>query len=117
MTLRKEIGMSLQKARKAAGFKSARAFAENMMYNANTYTDWEQGRHTFTVEQACEMADALGCTLDELAGRETSAPALSPRERAVVDAYRHEDATGRAAIERVCGIKSGEGGPVSREVA
>ena len=88
-----------------------------MGYNIGTYTNWEQGKQMFSVEQACEMADALGCTLDELVGRETSAPALSGRERAMVDAYRHEDATGRAAIERVCGIKSGEGGPVSQEVA
>ena len=115
--MKRAFGRSLQAARRAAGFKSARLFAEYMGYNIGTYTNWEQGKQMFSVEQACEMADAFGCTLDELVGRNSSSDSLSPRERAMVDAYRHEDATGRAAIERVCGIKSGEGAPVSREVA
>lgn len=66
---KKTIGAALQRARKAGGFKSAKAFAEHMGYNPLTYTDWEQGRHTFSFEQAWEMADALHITLDELGGR------------------------------------------------
>ena len=60
---------NLQAMRKAAGFKSARAFAEHIGMNVSTYTDYEQGRRMFALEQAWEFADALGCTLDELAGR------------------------------------------------
>ena len=48
-----------------------------------TYTDYEQGRRSFTLEKAWEFADALGCSLDELAGRSWEDPdkkeALDPR--------------------------------------
>lgn len=66
---KKEIGKALQAARKRAGYKSAKAFAEHMGLNVSTYTDYEQGRLMFTLNQAWEFADALGCTLDSLAGR------------------------------------------------
>ena len=69
MVDKKKIGKSLQERRKSAGFKSAKAFAGHMGYNAKTYTGWEQGWNSLPLEQACDMADALDCTLDELVGR------------------------------------------------
>ena len=66
---KKAVGKNLQTRRKAAGFKSARAFAEHVGINVSTYTEYEQGRGSFTYEQAWQFADALGCTLDELGGR------------------------------------------------
>lgn len=60
---------NLQAMRKAAGYKSAVAFARAIGINEHTYTEYEQGRIPFTLEQAWEFADALNCTLDEIAGR------------------------------------------------
>lgn len=57
----------LQELRKKV--KSAREFAEHIGMNPHTYTEYEQGRMNFTLERAWEFADALGCSLDELAGR------------------------------------------------
>ena len=37
-----------------------------------TYTDYEQGKHVFSLERACDFADEFGCTLDELVGRSYS---------------------------------------------
>lgn len=88
---RKLIGDTLQKHRKAAGFKSAVAFAEYMGINPSTYTDWEQGRHMYSFEQAWSMADFFGVSLDELGGREwqtTIIVDLSGDERSLVDSYR-----------------------------
>lgn len=59
----------LQAMRKRAGYKSAKAFADHIGVPVGTYTDYEQGRRMFTLERAWEFADALDCTLDELAGR------------------------------------------------
>lgn len=81
----------LQAMRKRAGFKSAKAFAEHMGLNVYTYTDYEQGRISLTLEQAWEFADVLGCTLDELAGRDFQPPGevvTDPFERELVDLYR-----------------------------
>ena len=61
---------NLQALRKRAGFKSAAAFAEYAGISVGTYTDYEQGRISLSLERAWELADLLGCTLDELAGRD-----------------------------------------------
>lgn len=65
----KSIGSHLQAMRKAAGFKSAKAFAEYVGVNPNTYTQYEQGLVAMSYERAWQFADALKCTLDELGGR------------------------------------------------
>ena len=79
---------NLQKVRKKAGYKSARAFAEAYGMNTSTYTDYEQGRHAFTLEQAWDFADFLGCTLDELAGREFPRNYDDPRQAAINADYQ-----------------------------
>lgn len=65
----KEIGSSLQSVRRNAGYKSAKAFAEAKGFSVDTYTGYEQGRINLAFQRAWELADALGCTLDELGGR------------------------------------------------
>ena len=61
----------LQKMRKAAGWKSARAFAEHIGMPVDTYTQYEQGKRTMNIEVAWDLADYLGCTIDQIAGRES----------------------------------------------
>lgn len=53
----------LQAMRKRAGFKSTRAFAEHMNMSVNTYTNYEQGKSSLTLEQAWEFADELSAGL------------------------------------------------------
>lgn len=65
----KKIGKHLQVMRKEAGFKSAKAFAEHMGMSVSAYTEYEQGRRSFSYETAWDIADALDCTLDALGGR------------------------------------------------
>ena len=59
----------IQEFRKAAGYTSARAFAESNGYNSKTYTNWEQGTATPSLAMAWELADKFDCTIDELVGR------------------------------------------------
>lgn len=60
----------LQELRKEAGYRSAKAFAEEVGMKLGTYTDYEQGRTSMTLERAWFFADILHVTLDELAGRD-----------------------------------------------
>ena len=105
----------LQKLRKEAGFRSAKAFAESLGVPAATYTDWEQGRRLPALDMLWQIADALGdamgrhVSLDELAGRPWPTNGLSPAERTLLDAYRTANAQGRAAIDAVAGASSGVG--------
>lgn len=92
----------LQAMRKRAGFKSAAAFAEHMGLNPGSYTNYEQGIRPFTLEQAWDFADVLGCSLDELAGRDwppaERATEVAPDERLVLDAMESVSDEGRARI-------------------
>lgn len=101
---------NLQAMRKKAGYRSARAFAEHIGMNVATYTDYEQGRHSFTLEKAWEFADLLGCSLDELAGRQwppEGASVPEPGEASLVSAYRDLSEEGReVAVNVVAGMRS-----------
>ena len=98
----KQIGRALQQARKAAGFKSARAFADYLHIPVSRYTAYEQGRRAFTYEQAWEFADALDCTMDELGGRVFAVPQESisqdPKFVDIETCYKAMDDTGRAVM-------------------
>lgn len=89
----KSIGKALQRARKDAGYKSAKAFAEHIGMNPGTYRNYEQGDRPFSYETAWDMADALDVTLDELGGRDfpPKGYGATPDERALVDSYRRMD--------------------------
>lgn len=107
--MRKKIGSHLQLMRKAAGFKSAKAFAEYVGFNANTYTQYEQGLVSFTYEKAWLMADALQCTLDELGGRTPPAEReyADPAQEALNGYYESMNADGRDALVASARLMSG----------
>lgn len=60
----------LQELRKAAGWKSAKAFAEHIGISVRTYTNYEQGARNLMLDTAVMLCNELGCTLDELVGRD-----------------------------------------------
>lgn len=98
---------ALQKMRKAAGYKSAQEFANKMGINVKTYTNHEQGG-SFSLAQAWEYADALGCTIDDIAGREHVPDELTADERHVIDAMRSTDERGRDVIVAIADSQPGD---------
>ena len=62
--------LRLRQLRKAAGYKSARQYAEHIGVPQQTYNNYETGFRKLSLELACEICDDLGCTLDELCGRD-----------------------------------------------
>ncbi len=106
---RKRIGKNLQKARKEAGFKSARLFAESLGMEAGTYTAYEQGSNAFTYELAWQFADALGCTLDALGGRTPpqGQEYADPMQGALNGFYESMNSQGRSALVESARLMSG----------
>ena len=104
----------LQELRKRAGFQSAVAFAEHYGINAGTYTNYEQGKRNLTLEKAWEFADLLGCSLDELAGRQwppEGASASDPMREELVRCYDASTAENRHSLvvaARNAALASGE---------
>lgn len=62
--------LQLQRLRKAAGYKSQPEFAKLLGIKPRKYESWEREEVRLSLEDACRIADVLGCSLDELAGRE-----------------------------------------------
>lgn len=59
-----------------------------MGVNPLTYKGWETGRTRLKLDDACDIADLLHCTLDELAGRDFQPAAYSdPRQQALNHSY------------------------------
>ena len=90
--------MELKEIRKAAGFKTAREFAEVMGIPPTTYARYEQKLDHIPMPNAIRMADYLNVTLDSLVGRVCGSEVevgeqqrlydlLSPRGKARVDEF------------------------------
>lgn len=99
----------LQAIRKQAGYKSAKAFADHIGMPVGTYTDYEQGRRMFTLEKAWEFADALDCTLDELAGRKPPGKSngCDPTLRRIAENFESMNSTGRERLAEQAEMMAG----------
>ena len=93
---------TLQRLRREAGYRSAKEFAEALGIPGSTYARYERAGDGvdcgIPLPAAWQIADALGCSIDLVIGREDiDAPepegiqprydALSPEGRALVDSY------------------------------
>lgn len=89
----------LQEFRKAAGYKSAAAFADHIGMNPRTYTNYEQGKRGMDVEVIWRFADAFNCSIDELLGREAPKPKEDdPIQRSIIEAYAKMNEHGRKRL-------------------
>lgn len=93
---------TLQRLRREAGYRSAKDFAEALGIPSSTYARYERAGDGIDcgipLPAAWQIADALGCSIDLVVGREDiDAPAaedvqprydaLSAESRALVDSY------------------------------
>lgn len=90
---------NLQQLRKAAGYRTAKDFAEAADIPAPTYTRYEQDPSKIPIERAWIVADFLRCSIDAVVGREPIDPSemrgpvqrvydkLSDRNKGLVDDY------------------------------
>ena len=116
--------LQLMHLRKSAGYRSRDDMAAALGVNSRTYKTWETGERRLSLEQACTIADFLGCSLDELAGRwEYVGRFADKRQAAMNDAYQRLDEAGKdSAAASVAGIaamqareKIGQEGPEADE--
>ena len=103
--------LKLMQLRKAAGYKNRDDFAAVLGVKPRTYKTWETQESNMSFPQACMVADALGCSLDELAGRTEFVGSYSDQRQAVMndDYARLSDAGKGAAAGAVRGIRASEG--------
>ena len=68
------MNLQLKRLRKAAGFRTQGDLAERLGVPERRYASWEREEVTMSLEQAYNVTEILGCTLDELVGRPAPAP-------------------------------------------
>lgn len=82
------MNLQLMRLRKEAGYKSRKAIADALGVSERKYKTWETGETRLTLEDACDIADFLKCTLDELAGRDFAPAEYSdPRQQSLNHCY------------------------------
>lgn len=84
------MNLQLMRLRKEAGYKSRKALADALGddYSERRIKSWEDGVRMLSLKQACDIADLLDCTLDELAGRDFQPASYSdPRQQALNHSY------------------------------
>ena len=88
----------LKDMRIRAGYKTAQEFADHKGMSVNTYRKYEGGARELSLALAWEFADDLGCTLDELAGREWPVERTwsDDGQRVLNDSYERLDAGARS---------------------
>lgn len=64
------MATTLQELRKEAGYRTAKDFAEALDVPATTYARYEQTPEKIPLRAAWNIADALGCSIDAVVGRE-----------------------------------------------
>lgn len=73
------LGPRITSFRERAGLSQPQA-AEKAGIPVGTLRGWEQGRRVPLLDAAAKLADAIGCSLDELAGRSSEAEPVSQPE-------------------------------------
>lgn len=61
--------LKLTELRIQSGYETMGQFARHLHMSESTYANYESGRRRVSLKLACLFADALHCSLDELAGR------------------------------------------------
>lgn len=82
----------LKEMRKKRGLKQ-KEIAEKLGVDWRTYGSWERGERMINLEQACNCAVALDCSIDEIAGRPVRDPSefSGQREAELHRCYRSCD--------------------------
>lgn len=84
--------LQLKNLRKRAGFNTQADLAHALGANPRTYASWEREEVRLTLDDARRIADVLGCSLDELAGRAwVSKPFSDERQGEINRLYENLD--------------------------
>ena len=121
------MNLQLKRLRREAGYKSRASFAAKLGTNERNIKAWELGETRLSLEQACDIADLLHCTLDELAGRDFKPVEFSdPRQQSLNHSYSLLDDKSKSDLVGIAStftadpsrlaVKSGQGAePVAEE--
>lgn len=114
------MDLQLKRLRREKGYQTQQSFADAFGVPKRQVTAWESGERKLSLERACDVADFLGCSLDDLAGRDfrqnSDKPSTLPLEEAkLIMNWRSLDDRGRETVESVMDVQLATGDSVPEE--
>lgn len=91
------FNIELKSIRNRAGM-SQKEVADKLGVKVSTYGTWERGERMMSLEQAYNVAQVLGCTLEELVGRAPRKTYADPAQQALNEYYESSNSKGRGTI-------------------
>lgn len=92
------MDLKLKELRRAAGYSNRDDFADVLGVNRYTYKSWETGAAMMSLEQACYVAEKLGCSLEELVGRAPKKSYSDPAQQALNEYYESSSQRAKGTI-------------------
>ncbi len=105
--------LQLKEMRKRAGYKTQKAAADALGIKERKYASWERGEvqltleDTFNIGLVFECSEILGCSLDELAGRQVGASFSDSGQAALNGYYESMNDQGRETLVQTARLMSG----------
>lgn len=101
------LELQLKKLRKYAGFKTQSEFAAQLGVPSRRYESWERQEAMMSLEQAYNVTEALGCTLDELVGRKPIRSYANPKQAILNGYFESMNSAGQDALVESARLMSG----------
>lgn len=95
------LELQLKRLRKLAGFKTQADMAKALGVPNRRYESWEREEAMMSLEQAYKVTEILGCTLDELVGREPARSFADPGQAALNACYENMNKDGKGTLVSV----------------
>lgn len=95
-----EMNLQLKRFRSLRGY-SQDEMAQKLGIKKSRYGTWERGERMMSLEQAYNVTEILGCTLDELVGRDHSRDFADPGQAALNACYENMNEDGKGTLVSV----------------
>lgn len=106
MDLSKRIGQRLRETRQARGLSLSGLAGRTVSLSKSRISNYEQGIRRMGLEEAQELADALGGITPSYLLCLEAAPSLTEPELVLLNHYRHANERGRDTILRVAAAQA-----------
>ena len=109
------MNLRLKELRKLAGYKTQGDMADALGVPRRRYESWERKEAMMSLEQAYKITELLGCTLDELVGRNEHRSYSDPGQAALNGYYESMGGEGRSVLVDSARLMSGGDAPPAGE--
>lgn len=116
------MNLKMREMRSVAGM-TQKQLADRLSVDLKTIGNWERGKSSISLEDACRVCDVLGCTPNDLCGwydehpNDRPSSSVTRDEAALIDNYRASPPEVRSTITQVARLGAGSNGKGGRDAS